>query len=96
MDFSLAINIDSKRPSLFLFRGNNYAKLEEFEKSISDYLMTIKLRPQLKYVYKNLGLSYLKVNKITEACESFKKAVEIGDKSAEKDYTQYCSSAEVD
>ncbi|WP_028889502.1 tetratricopeptide repeat protein [Tenacibaculum ovolyticum] len=90
IDFSIGIKIDKKRPSLYLFRGNNYAKLGEFEKSISDYLTTIELRPQLKAVYKNLGLSYLRVNKTDKACESFKKAINIGDKTAEKHYAQHC------
>ena len=91
MDFSTAISLDPKRPSLFFFRGNNYSIIGEFEKSISDYLTTIELRPKLKAVYKNLGLSYLKVNKEKEACESFKKAVEIGDESARNYYeAQHC------
>ena len=89
-DFSTAINIDPKRPSLFLFRGNNYARLGEFEKSIADYLITIELRPQLKAVYKNLGLSYLRLNKKNDACKAFNKAIKLGDKSAEKYYAQQC------
>ena len=89
-DFSRAIDINGSRPSLYFFRGNNWAKLQEFEKSIEDYQQAIRLRPTLKSVYNNLGMSYLNLSQTEEACSYFKKGKELGDESAEKHYSQHC------
>lgn len=89
-DFSIAIMIDPKRPSLYFFRANNLAKILKYEEAILDYLKAIELRPMLKAAHNNLGLTYFKLGQKDKACESFFKGLELGDESSKNHYDQHC------
>jgi len=85
-DFSHAIEYDSIYYAGYYERGTVYQALEKYEKSIEDYERAYYLYPPLKQTlheslkicegYNNLGMIYLKENRLSEALENFNDAID--------------------
>jgi len=56
--FNLAIRLNPNDASAYLFRGNAYGQLKEYQKAIADYTQAIRLDPNYADAYNLRGLVY--------------------------------------
>jgi tetratricopeptide (TPR) repeat protein len=84
-DFDHAIKLDSMYYAGYYEKGIVYQALEKYEESIENYERAYYLYPPLKQTlheslkicegYNNLGMFYLKNNKVSEALQNFNDAI---------------------
>ncbi|MCZ8040759.1 MAG: tetratricopeptide repeat protein [Microcystis sp. LE17-20A] len=56
--FNLVIRLNPNDASAYLFRGNAYGQLKEYQKAIADYTQTLRLDPNYADAYNLRGLVY--------------------------------------
>ncbi|MFM7876786.1 MAG: tetratricopeptide repeat protein [Microcystis aeruginosa Ma_MB_F_20061100_S20] len=56
--FNLVIRLNPNDASAYLFRGNAYGQLKEYQKAITDYSQTLRLDPNYADAYNLRGLVY--------------------------------------
>lgn len=100
-DFNKAYKFDNSLIHLYTGRAYAYHKRKDFQKEILDYRHIIreasdpdsKVRDKidLKYIYYNMGQAYIDWNNDTQrACESFKKALDLGYSKAKEKVEANC------
>lgn len=77
-DFNKAIAINATVPLFFINRGWLKHTLQDFTGAIIDYNTAGDISPNYPKVYSNRSLSYLALNKRSEACADLRKAYELG------------------
>lgn len=76
--FRRATEPDCKEDFLWVMRGANLAKLEQFERALSCYELAIKLDgPNLSEAYLNLGLVHRALRNYADAAAAFASALAI-------------------
>jgi tetratricopeptide (TPR) repeat protein len=58
-------------------RGDEYGKMGEHEKAISDYSRAIELKPEVEHIYTSRGREYRAVGQKQKALQDFDKAISI-------------------
>ncbi|MBL7974619.1 MAG: tetratricopeptide repeat protein [Candidatus Kapabacteria bacterium] len=64
-------------PQLYMIIGNNLDDLGKTKDAINVYKQAIDIVPQLYLLHYNLGLSYMRINKIADAKDCFYKTLEL-------------------
>lgn len=75
-----------KDAEAYFYRGTSRATLNLHEEAIKDYSRSIKLYDGFKLLYILRGISFIEIDKISEACEDFQEALndqEYGDTARE-------------
>lgn len=75
----------------YFTRGICYSELQENISAIEDYTNAIKLKPDFAFAYANRGIIYLNLGHREEACQDFKKALDLGDNEIKSHYKKYCN-----
>lgn len=76
-------NIDASfKAKAYLFRGNCFIVMKDYEKSILDYSEVIKLEPTIAESYSARAACYKELNNIPKAKEDFKKVIELETKNS--------------
>ncbi|MFH1403484.1 MAG: AAA family ATPase [Candidatus Altiarchaeota archaeon] len=68
--------------------GNDYYKINEFDKAIEHYNKALELRPDLLETYFNRGLAYTRKQMYDKALEDMTKVIELNPNLAEAYYTR--------
>lgn len=71
-------------------RGICFLKKEEYDKAHKDFDYASKLNNTKGGIYANKGIVLFKLNRTSEACDSWQKAINLGEKSAKKYIDKYC------
>lgn len=71
-------------------RGSCYLRKNQYEEALADFDYSLKLNKNKGAVYANRGLALYNLKRADEACESWKKASELGINSAQTYITRYC------
>ena len=61
----------------YLFRGNSYMALEEFDLALADFNSSIEIDPEFARAYYRRGILYKKIELLENAAKDFKKAIEL-------------------
>lgn len=77
-DLTNAIRLAPENHHAYALRGAAYGDMAQYDLAVQDYDKAILLNPGTASYYKGRGDIHLFSNKITEACQSFKKACEYG------------------
>ena len=64
----------------YLFRGNSYMALEEFDLALADFNSAIEIDPEFARAYYRRGILYKKMELLENAAKDFKKAIELDPK----------------
>ena len=64
----------------YLFRGNSYMALEEFDLALADFNSSIEIEPEFARAYFRRGILYKKMELLENAAKDFKKAIELDPK----------------
>ncbi|MBN2295634.1 MAG: tetratricopeptide repeat protein [Pirellulales bacterium] len=70
-------NVDPERGWLWIFRGVNFARMEQFEEAAQCYLHAIELDYNKDEAYLNLGYVLRAQGKYSEAAEALEKALSL-------------------
>jgi tetratricopeptide (TPR) repeat protein len=79
--WSKAIELRSDYFLSYAYRASLYDELEEYEKSLEDYKMIVKLNPKYYYAYENMGMLYFKKGLWQASILCFEKALEYNPES---------------
>ncbi len=82
-DFKSSVYHDNTLIRNFVLMGNSYQAMGNYRASIEFYQRYLENAGPDGGVYYNLGLSYMKFHNETEACQTFRKAIEMGEERAE-------------
>ena len=82
-DFKSSVYHDNTLIRNFVLMGNSYQEMGNYRASIEYYQRYLENAGPDAGVYYNLGLSYMKFHSDTEACQTFRKAIEMGEERAE-------------
>ena len=74
----------------FSLRGDAWFAGRTWDKAVEDYTMSLDLDPDNPAVNLNLGLSLVSCGKPEDACHYFRKARDLGEKSAAQYLSKYC------
>ena len=77
------LNIDPKRPELFLYLGTAYFRAKEYERAVQTLQEGLTLDDKQKDLHFQLGVVYEKQEKFDEAVRQFKQVITIDPKHAE-------------
>lgn len=64
----------------YLFRGNSYMALEEFDLALADFNSSIEIEPDFARAYFRRGILYKKMELLENAAKDFKKVIELDPK----------------
>ncbi|TGK18721.1 tetratricopeptide repeat protein [Leptospira fluminis] len=90
-DANEAVRLDQKSSRANFQIGYAYYSLKKYNESISAYTKAIELNPRDGgQTYYNRGLGFLAVRKKSQACDDFKRSLEIGYSNAEGMIRENC------
>lgn len=89
-NYSSALEINRTNPNVFIYRGNLYYKRESYDQALADFQEVLELDPNNHVARYNLGMCYFKQGEKLNACDSFHKACEMGNKNACKMVISKC------
>ncbi|WP_221409028.1 tetratricopeptide repeat protein [Reichenbachiella versicolor] len=89
-DFKKSVFYDNSLTKNFILAGNSYQFIGNYQYAIEFYKKYLDNVGPDAGVYYNLGLAYMKFQNNDEACQTFKKAIKLGDKRAEKPMNDVC------
>lgn len=64
----------------YLFRGNSYMALEEYDLALADFNSSIEIDPEFARAYYRRGILYKKMELLEKAAKDFEKAIELDPK----------------
>lgn len=74
-DFDKAVELGTKDPNVYYFRGYSYANLENYTKAIADFSTAIMLNPRFEVAYLLRGNSYFAQKEYTNAITNYNKVI---------------------
>ncbi|CAD7094171.1 unnamed protein product [Hermetia illucens] len=75
--YNKAINLDATNATFYCNRAAAYIRLSEYEKAISDCKLALVYNPQYGKAYGRMGIAYSNLRKYEEACDAYRKAIEL-------------------
>lgn len=72
-------------------RGACYLKLDNYEKAVTDFNDALKFNDSNANIYANKGVALYKLKKTNEACKSWQKALQLGQKSVQTYLNKKCN-----
>jgi tetratricopeptide (TPR) repeat protein len=78
LDLSKAIQLKPDFGLAYNNRGYCKSMLGDYEEAIKDLDFAEKIYPTYIFIYSNRGNIFLKLNRITDACSNWKRAIELG------------------
>lgn len=88
IDYSKAIELNSKKPEFLVNRGNASADMKNVEQAFDDYQRAITLDPKYAQAYAQRGILYSSQARIDDALRDFSKSIELDPKYAEPYYNR--------
>ncbi len=76
-EYSLAVEIDSRRPEAYRFRGLALLALEEFEDAGKDFERALEISPDYAEAHLGRGILLFRQGKYPEAIEAFDRTTEL-------------------
>ncbi|MFY0624731.1 MAG: tetratricopeptide repeat protein [Reichenbachiella sp.] len=89
-DFKSSVYHDNTLIRNFVLLGNSYRALDNYRYSIEYYQRYLENAGPDAGVLYNLGLAYMKFQNDSEACQTFRKAIEMGEERAEAPMDDVC------
>jgi len=90
-DYNKAIELNPSSAKSFMGRGIiKMDVLHDFNGAIEDYTEALRINPDFAQAYYNRGLAELRLGKIQEACNDFKKVKQLGYSRADELVEKYC------
>lgn len=92
-DFNSSVYTDNTLLRNYVLIGNAYQQLEDYAYAVRYYDRYLNNAGPDGSVYYNKGLALMKQSLDDEACQTFRKAIELGEERAEKPMDQVCFKA---
>jgi len=89
-DLSRAIKLEPNRADFYFYRGYFKSKIANEKGAILDYSKSIRLNPYLREAYYNRGIKLLNSGFLSEACQDFQQAKDLGDTLSLRYLHVYC------
>ncbi len=89
-DFNKAIELKPDFSNLYAHRGYAYLMINNLEQAEKDNEKAFEIQPDYNRAYYNKGLIKHKQGHKKEACEAWKKALELGFEEAQKKLDEFC------
>lgn len=90
-DLNRAIYLDPSLPGVFSLRGVMKLSNQDFLSAINDFTKAIKYDKNDVHAYFNRGIAHFNIGMKKSACEDWQKAGDLGNYSAFKYISRYCS-----
>jgi len=90
-DYAKSIKLNDKNILSYFNRGILYMRTKKYDLAFTDFTFAINLDPTYSLAYLNRGIVNYTLNKKTEACNDWKKCLEIGNQSANDYISKYCN-----
>ncbi len=90
IDFTLAIEIDPKRPESYTNRGLEKMEIRDYTGAIKDFNRALDINPEYALTYTNRGYAKFQLNDINGACADWYKAREFGRKEVIEMINKHC------
>lgn len=91
-DINSAITLNDKNAIYQAEKASIYLRMQDLPNAQTFAESAIKLDPEFASAYRILGLSLVRQDKKESACKHFQKAMELGDRVADKLITEHCAS----
>lgn len=88
IEFSKAIELNSKMYNYFYLRGSCYLENRKIKKAISDFNIAIKLNPNNSNTYSKLGYAYYQLNDTINSSFNYNKSLDIDPNNSNTYYYQ--------
>jgi tetratricopeptide (TPR) repeat protein len=88
--FSENLKLHPNDPECYIDRANSYFVAKSWDMAISDYSMSLDLKPSNSDVWLNKGISLLNKGKVGDACHDFRKAFSLGNKRVTEYLSKHC------
>ena len=92
-DINKAIYLDPSLPGAFTLRGVIKLSSKDFLSAINDFTKAISRDPGDVHAYFNRGIAYFNIGMKKNACDDWQKAGELGNFSAFRYISRYCSKS---
>jgi Tfp pilus assembly protein PilF len=89
-DYSLAINLNPNYEKALLYRADDWYVLENYPNAIADLSRVIEINPNNTEAYTKRCFSFVKLNRLNEACRDCSYAAGLGDQTASQILQQHC------
>ncbi|HVN59352.1 MAG TPA: tetratricopeptide repeat protein [Bacteroidales bacterium] len=80
--FSVNLKLHPNDPQCYIDRANSYFSSRSWDYAVSDYSMSLDIKPDNADVWLNKGISLLNIGKTQDACHDFRRALSLGNKKA--------------
>ena len=90
-DINRAIRLDPTLPGVFSLRGMIKLSSNNFLSAIEDFTKALDIDPNDVHAFFNRGIAYFNIGMKRSACQDWQKAGELGDFSAYRYISKYCS-----
>lgn len=89
-DLTRAIKIQPNHADYYFYRGFFKSKLGNDKGAILDYSKSINIYPYYREAYYNRGIKLLNTGFLSEACQDFQRAIDLGDTLSLRYKNVYC------
>ena len=89
-DLTRAIKLNPNNANFYFYRGYFKSKFGNEKGAIEDYSKTILIYPYYPEAYYNRGIKLLNTGYLSEACQDFQTAVDLGDTLSIRFLNVYC------
>lgn len=91
-DINSAIAMNDKNAIYHAEKASIFLRMQDLPNAQTHAEYAIQIDPEFASAYRILGLSLVRQDKKEKACEHFQKALELGDRLAERLITEHCAS----
>ena len=88
--FSQNLKLHPNDPECYIDRANSYFLSKSWDMAISDYSMSLDLKPSNSDVWLNKGIALLNSGKVEDACHDFRRSFRLGNKRVTDYISQNC------
>ncbi len=81
--YDQTVDTEPRNAEIYFDRGNNNAKIGQYDQAISDYDKAIEINPRYAMAYGNRGRAYYNRGQIDKAFSDFNKAIELDPRDAD-------------
>ena len=90
--YTKAIEIDPDHFIYFFKRGTLFLKQERYKEAVADFTASIEINPKHHNSYHNRGIALYKLGDVTQSCENWCQAVQLGNTFSKTHLNQFCST----
>lgn len=90
-DMEILIEGDPNNPFLYASRASLHYEKNEYEKALRDFRKALDLKSDFVEMYNPISHMLFITKRKNEACEFYKKALEVGENEFNEEIVDYCS-----